>query len=695
LENRFWPAVEVHGIKLVSLLGKLSSNRIYDFRILCPANNIEAVPEQEPSPDIPPVRTAETIDPPQPSVEERFNQGFHIETWMLGHVRGWMKKEDRQPIGTTKGFQNFVKGLRGMRGNTVNLWPPKTFESKGPGTYESDLLWPSQYDRHSVDENILKLICDAFHEENVTVFTMLRVPYPKKLEEFPETRRAKAPAPFIDRHAREYMAGITREQVRSGVDGVGVGYDEQANWKAAGYCAKADETTRRAFEERFGMDVPERPADTEAFRRWMVFAYQQFADYLAEAAADAKKIDPDVFTHTATHVQLGTMWNDRIRVGIAGDIVGRRANPDLIRAYCYYSFYDLGHYHLAANAERGRAQNFGGIISLHNCPWTADTEKHPGFFHDFTPVFMAAPPVLAVMHGAKIPLYWRYNFAFRGGYDRYVEQAYSILDALATWGGREAKTPRSIAVLKSRTSEDWWQVRQSYGENGDPMDQTRGYLYEKWLQEFLLSEGYPYDIYFLDNPGDFAKQIGDYDLLILPFPYSVSAEAAAAVRKTASEVLVLGQQGATDEWGVPHEEPAFGGMIEDGSAEYVGEDVTQVGHHQGFKRRMREKVDEMLGESKPLHFDSHGYDVEPALLENGAGRKYLCLVNWMDRPVEVDVGLKLPGGRHYELLERNRQETRVLSIGGTRRLTAETLLRFRVPMKKWAVKLLHVRPVGQ
>lgn len=698
VENRFWPAVEAHAVKLVSLLGRLRNNRIYDFQILCPAATVATEEDPGLDEDVPVAEAGPRIDPPAPPPDEQFMQGFHIETWMLGHVRGWMKEEERKPFGETKGFGNFMDGLRGMGGNTVNLWPPKTFESKGPGTYESDLLWPSRYDRHSVEENILKLICEALQKQNVNVFTMLRVPYPKKLEEFPEESRSGEEAPFIDRHAREYMAGITREQVRSGVDGVGVGFDEQANWKAAGYCAKADAATRKAFEEQHGMPVPDAPADTEAFRRWMIFAYEQFASYLAQAAGDAKRTRPDVFTHTATHVQLGSMWNERIRVGIAGDIVGRQANLDFVRAYCYNSLADLGHYHFAANAERARAANPRGVISLHNCPWANDPEKYPGYYRDFTPAYMAAPPVLAVMHGADVPLYWRYNFAYYGGYDTYVEQAYSILNALAGWGGKEATTPRSIAVLKSRASEDWWQVRRRYGEDADPMDQTRGYLYEKWLQELLLSGGYPYDMYFLDQPGSYSDELSEYDLIVLPFPYSVSSEAFGAVRDAAasgSRVLILGRQGETDEWGVPRDKPLFAGMIAEQAVQYVADDVTEMAHSIGFNRRIRKTIDDLLGEAKPLFFDARGQDVEAALLERGADTKFLCLVNWMDRPVEVEVGLKLPAGGAYEVLERNRKDARAVTIDGRRRLSDRDLRRVRVPMEKWQIKLLYVHPAGE
>ena len=439
-------------------------------------------------------------------------------------------------------------------------------------------------------------------------------------------------------------------------------------------------------------------ADTEAYRKWLVFSYEQFASYIGEAAAEAKLARPGVKTHSPMNLQLGTSFNNRMGIGIAEDILCQKADLDYIRAYSYQSEDDLNYFHATAQAERARGANAGkGVISLHNCPWASSPAKYPGFYHDFTPVWMSAPAVLSVMHGADIPLYWRYNFVFRGGYDAYVKQAFALIDALAAWGGKQATPPKTIAVLKSRASEDWWQLRQRYGADADPMDQTRGYLYEKWIQEFLITNGYPYDIYYLDQPETFAKTLSDYDLVVLPFPYSMPERSLPVLEKfvaAGKPVLALGQNGPTDEWGVSYAKPLLASLIDSGKVSYVGDDVTVKGHEHEFNRRMCQTFDTLLGDANPLYFDPHGQLVEVAMLERGADRKYVCLVNWTDRPARVDVGVRVPAGGSYELLEHNGTEAHVVKIGGQERVTDKDLRRFRIALDRWEIKLLYVRPSG-
>jgi len=84
------------------------------------------------------------------------------------------------------------------------------------------------------------------------------------------------------------------------------------------------------------------------------------------------------------------------------------------------------------------------------------------------------------MNGGKLPAYWRQNFVYYGGYEKHVEQAFSILDTLAAWGGRGARVPRRIAVLRSRASEDWCRCGSATARTATRWT-DEGYVYEKWL----------------------------------------------------------------------------------------------------------------------------------------------------------------------------------------------------------------------
>lgn len=743
IRNDFWPAVEGgRGIRLVTLF---KSPYHFAVKILEPGK--DASPASPVLAEgVPALTAGETVKVPAPPVSRQFRKGYHVEPWMFG-IQGWLptEKKKRPFLSEYPQFTNFVNDVKGLHANTVNIWPLKTFcgHSCGKGTYEHDVLWPSRYDKWPIreygkpeelpklpiDENalelgedvslddgalalldekpvkkktpppppkgedVLKVIVDAFQKAGITVFTMERCPYPRPLEEFPPTETRDKPAPYIARHGREFLKGFVLEQVERGVDGVGIGYDEQ--FRSVANPAKANDVTKAAFRERFGIEVPDKAGDTEAYRKWVVFAYEQFASYLGEAAAAAKRMNPKVATKTPTHVNLGNMWNDRIKVGIAEDIVGEIADIDYFRAYAYEDAANLGHYVSAYATQFSLGANRGrGPASLHNCPWADSPVKFPGYYLETTPVYISGPPVSSIMHGGRMPLYWRHNLIYRGGSETNAMAAFSILDTLAAWGAREAEVPGTIVVLKSRASEDWWQLRQRYAPEGDPVDQSRGFLYDKWLNELLLSNGYPFRTCYLDHPDDFSPHVMAATVVLVPFPYSIGDEAVKALAAAAAKgvkVVLFGAKGETDEWGRKRPEPAFGPMIADGRAEYVADDMVAVGQHKATRAKILAKVDSLLGDAKPAFLETYGDDVEMSLLVKGERERYLCLINWTDRDVTVDAGVNLPAGA-YRVMLRDLKEVARASIGGKGSPDSAALKRFRINLAPWEIKVLYIAP---
>ncbi|HOK56109.1 MAG TPA: hypothetical protein PKV21_01060 [bacterium] len=702
LHNNFVPPVETYGIMYVDFSGK---NNIYDFQILISDkkdyDKLKKDFEYEKEKGVPIVEDGEEINVPAPSEKERIFTGFHIEPWMF-NLPQWIKmdKDKRPSLNEYKGFRDFVEGVKNYKGNILNMWPPTTWEQVGPGTYEHPVLWPSEYDRHSAKENFLEEVVEAFHKEGLKLFTMRRVAYPKKLEEFPKTPTRDKPAPYISRHSREYLNGIVREQVLSGVDGVGIGFDEQMPYRTILNLKGVNEVTKSIFKEKYKCELPEEPQDTEAFRKWIVFGYEEFANYLADAANEAKKIRPSVYTKSPVHFTLGTLWNSRIDVGIAEDIVGNKARIDFARGNSYLTFQSLGHYVTVLSAKIGVGANEnGGVVSLHNCSWSwrDDTlNVHPGFYLHFPPVYMRASPISSVLNGARMTLFWRYNLIFFGNYDKYVKEGYSIIETMSSWGAKEAKTPKYIAILRSRTSEDWWQVKQRYNEKGDPMDQIRGYIYLKYVMEFLLRNGYPFDVYYLDHPVEnLRKKLDGYKLFILPFPYSISKETFNLIKEFMEKgvgVILFDRTGETDEWGNLYEKGLFEDLIKEKKVLFINEDIPKIGHHPDFIKSLGQKIDETLGREKTFYFNSYGEDVEFGILENKNKEYILTFINWTDKPVEVDFGLlKLPQTKNYEILQRDLNGTKRVKIGNKELLKGMDLKKIRIALDKWDVKVLYVK----
>jgi len=691
VNNTFWPAVKVYGIQLVNPSGPLY---LFDVQLLAPQKTVTlnmAPPSL--ARGVPEVKSGKPATVEAPTVDQRFTQGFHIEPWMID-IQGWLKTNPRPPLAEYPPFMKFVADLKRLHANYVNMWPPKDFATQGPGTYESNLLWPSQYDRHSISVNALQAISEAFKKNGITFFVMDRVPYPKELKDMPASPTRDQDAPYVTRQEREYLDGVVKEEVAAGAAGVGVGFDEQYyNLKLP---SQVDEFTRKTFEARYGCKVPDQPADTESFRKWVLFSYEEFAKYLGDAAAVAKQANPDVITNSPITV-LDNAWNDRWRHGVAHDIVGHTADIDFLRASGYQSFSKLGNYVTAYNVKRAEGMTKQrGAISLHNCPWANDPATFPGYYRYFSPVLMYGPPISAIINGADAAAYWRYNFIYYGGYDKYVEEAYSFIDTLAAWGAKAAYTPPTIAVLVSRASEDWWQIKQAFGQDGDPMDQTRAYHYTDWVMEMLLRRGYPFEVFSLDHPEDLAE-LANYPLVIMPFPYSMSKEAAALVanaQTSGSKILVLGRQGEADEYGAPYPRPLLADAIAGRKFSTFDDDIVRVGQYQEVQDRFCRQLDKLLGAENPLYVNTYGNDVEVTVRERGLLGKLVCLINWTDRPVTVDVGLTKMMAGQYEMLQRDLQGATEVTINGKSSIDGKTLRRMRVPLAPEEVKVLFIHPFG-
>jgi len=705
LTNTFWPPVKAYGIALVNPAGAMS---IYDFQILTSEANPPFPLATALEPGVAPLAAGAALTVPDPPVEQQIMKGFHIEPWMF-NIEGWLRmdKAKRPPLSEYKPFADYVAEIKRLHGNTLNMWPPKIGSARGPRTYEMDMMWPSQYDKWTIDEDALTAVCDAFHKAGITLGVMDRCPYPKALEDFPKTATRDLPAPYIDRRYREYLAGVVREEVKAGAAIVGSGYDEEAfTWQStAGEGLpnmisdpkSAGLLTRKTFEEQYHAAIPDGPADTEAWRKWIVYTYDSFASFIKDGTDAAKATNPKVLTKTPVTV-LDMVGNRRIDYGVAHDIIGHTANLDLFRASGYESNQDQGHYVAAASTKYGMAANkTRGTDSLHNNPWAwSGPEASPGYYLETSPQLFAAPPMSAVMNGGKLPLYWRQDHIYDGGYDKYVVQVYGMLDTLSAWGMKNATVPRSIMVLDSRASQDWWQVRQRYNPAGNPLDQTRGFLCSKWLLETLFTNAYSFDMYYLEHPEDFANQLPKYDLVILPFAYSIKQSTYDLLAKAAAngtKFILLDRQGETDEWGNPYPAPLFRPLIDSGKVTFIGDDVTKVGHYPDFLDRFTGLLDKALGAKKLLYLNDYGNDVEMTCLEKNPQERFVCLINWTDRPIEVDAGVTMPDGQ-YQVQQRDMESINAMTISGKTTVSAADLRKFRVPLKSWDIRVLYIHPQG-
>jgi hypothetical protein len=697
----FYPYVKAYAVKLTTFS---KSQAVFEFEIFSPSKTIspEKLAPIALAKEVPMLEQGAVLPPVELGSARRYLQGYHVEPWMFD-CPGWIKKNPRPPLKDWPPFQKMMAGLREMNCNLVWLFPPKTWDetiTKGRKecTYKSDVMWPSQVHTYSYQDHLLKEFCDELHGAGMEVFTQDRDNSCKitKPDNVPET-------PVFSWVTRELFKRSGAEMAAEGVDGVPVCVDEAYFGGAPSFKLgkedpkktdlenkkiieqnKSVEAARKAFAERWKLGdnpvYPEKREDTELFRKWQIFYYEQIASFMDGTSKYVKKSNPKA--KTVSNLVAFEAFNNRAQWGVAEDIIGWNADIDYLGTDPYHTLDDVfGCYTASIMSKSLIAGNRKKqtIVTL-NGPWGwGGKAKQPGAFEVCPPISIIGSVLGAASQGCQAYAFWRYYNIVAMEYGRHVGKAFEILDTMAAWGSREASMPKDIAVLRSRASEDWWQLKYA----GDfSKDSILPYIHYLWTARFLMSKGYPYELFYMEQPESY-KNLSAYKLIILPFPYSVSKEACAKIEealKAGSKVIAMGARGETDEIGNACNGSPLKKLIEEKKIEFIDDKIEKVGDYPEFNKKFKGKLDELLGERKTLDFNSYGLDVQVGCLEKSPSEKFVVMINWSGKDCPVDLGVRMPEGK-YRLLMRTLDGAYGAKIGGKEELSAKDLSSFRVLMK--------------
>jgi len=616
-----FPPVAVHRLKLRALEGQRgweqSFPQLVELEAYGPKESVaglqKALPLRaaEPVPKDarrftpgPPVR----VERPAPPPEDRITKCITADLWMLGiHLESPPPK----PLAEFEPCLKAVHDIQALGADGVLLFVEA----------EMSAFWPSAHfrwhtkdkDAPPPDRDLLKELTDTLHAHGLKLYVIF-------LGRFMET--------YIGPKDRDGWQLLMEEVAARGIDGISLCHDEAFYGldKPEGKTRSKDDPVRLAFQQRFGpgADLPESIwQDTVDYKRWTLYCYEQLAARFRRYRDAVRKVNPkcETFAIIGSHAVSS---NNRMTYCLAYDVIGHLADLD----------------YLGTDYQEAETR-----------VWAASARNRRAAMEIFVPP-SAREGIQAALQGARLLAWYRYNYIDIQKSADHRRRELAFLAALERWGVTRARTPRALAVLASRASEDWWDNDHGTNWLGSNPVAKQGFWTARLVNQFLNAHGYPHDLYYLDQP-ESLKEIGQYKVLFLPFPYSASKAAAEALEKAhaaGARLLIAQRLGEVDEVGANHDRPILSGLIrkgrDDGSVVYLPRNFIEWETEPAFAAEFAQALDDVLGEAKPLLLHKHGCNVEAYLAESGPREKFLTLINWQDAEADIEVGLPLPEGAY-------------------------------------------------
>ena len=586
---------------------------------------------------------------------QRTARGVFVEAWMFG-----LGKSTPPPFDKLTRLEQFLWQLDYVGADHVMLFPSRSGTSGCP-------VWPSRFVEGSAWDALCPLV-DTLKRHDIRTFVI-----------FGRTSKLLQPKLSWPR----WFGGLLAEVAASGAHGASVCADEFPQ------CGGEPDPAvyQAALKRELGLE--QRPAvreDAQAYRKWMLFHYRQIALAHKQAGEQALAANPDFLFFSNWRVDPVAL-NSTYGV-LAYDVLGRHSGISYFGTDPYYSearrrVYMERTVKLLAAAARPR----GALPVLKGGSWDFEhLDRYPG-------ILLNGSAIASVMHGAAGVSFYRLNYLFMNNKAHLVREAFRMIEWLDQAGLRDTRPPQAIAVLHSRASEDFWQLRQEMSRGNDlRVAGIRGYVAQKAIEEFMLRHSYPFVIHYLEREDELAD-LGRYRAVVLPFPYCISDKAAAAVevaRNAGARVMLCERLGEANEIGTLRAKPALDGWRNRDRVEYVDNIVDRMTAPQ-FRADLAQAFDRLLGEHKPFDLWKHGQNVEAIVRERPDGQKLLALINWERGDVVFDAGLRLPEGS-YRVSQCDGYGVRPAAIAGRVDLTADDLAKFRVQLERDQVRLYDVRP---
>jgi hypothetical protein len=547
-------------------------------------------------------------------------------------------------------------------------------------------------------DNVLRQFVTQMHANGVRVIANeLLLPYGLQSWDFPRVANAKIyPSVLSSSFVRDASTMLYREFMEAGVDGLALGGDEyffhggdERIEEIPPFCRDTAGSVRDAckptsqelFNKRFGM-TPDKNRDRSSplTAKWKVFEYEQLAGLFANYGRMMKSANPDAIVTSL----FRPGEENRPAYGVAYDVMGSIGAVAEMSSDPYWSHDSyLGHYYFANETKKliGASPTRTATITLQTTP-RFDREGYED------PIMIYGPAFSALMHGARGINYYKQDYLFANGRNDagpWVKKFFDLTAFLERKGLLDFRMPKTVALVYSRASEDWWQL----AHGSAPVESAEAILYQNAAMEVLFRNGLPFDLYFLDQPASLGD-VGKYAMALLPYPYSIAREAAAKISeavRSGTKLASLKRNGEVDEFGEPHGKPLLLGLQ---GLKQLTIDLTHSSYEE-FSDRLVATVVKDLGPNLPLTLEANGKDVECAVREKQDARMMFCL-NWEKESVEIGLGIRVPPGSYLASVITLEHEAPA-TIANKSIFAPSDLERFSLALKPGEAKILLVTPV--
>ncbi|OGV31214.1 MAG: hypothetical protein A2020_00490 [Lentisphaerae bacterium GWF2_45_14] len=537
------------------------------------------------------------------------------------------------------------------------------------------VAWPSEV-VVGLKENLLSAVCGKFHKYGIKVIASYPVTIPFDMikhyghggqSDWHGGYAPSCPCMTNSDFLKRVGSKLAEEALKSGADGVILGGDEfNAEGHRLANISPHDPCVDKFLKKYGYATLPVDADDTLRYRQWELFEYEGVAELFKTWASHAKTTKSDAVA-TCLLVPSPICFSDRMWSGIAFDIIGRNSGMDYMSTDYYRPLTTIKIIQAASPGRKGGYTWRLGYFKPGYIPFANEID---------------ASGVLLSMLGqcgkglASVEVYENRHICNpkKGQQDNVRDKAakelantFVIMKNLQQRGICEAAPPKNIAMLYSRASEDWYQLRNGYIQSASPLmmsktwgndwlnifskkitperteenfAQMEGYIWHQAIMDLFTSRGYPYELFYLDNP-ESLKELNDYRTIIIPFAYSISDESVERLEDAIDngvKLIVINRKGETDEMGQVRKAPALEKFRGQKNVEIIEFDIKGKGECD-LASAIIPKLDIKTPSFRVMDENLYGR-IFCFFLEKD-NRYFATLVNFDQR--EIPVEIRLPG----------------------------------------------------